>query len=479
MATGKAAFANSVPLCSNMLGGTSVLLPAIFGHKATSRNISPFSIKRPSRVTAPVAVLSEWPADEESAKSCHIPLSDTGVFSINPDLLHVDNEENLRGFVKTRGSLIPGEQFVFWWVGDIYDLIDGQPTKHLFSFEGYNIGRMVRVDGGWRMLTREVGLYKHPRTGRILDVWENPYTGATNQCIHVWNNPVNQQFLLKGPRGPFKVPTTVRDNDVYWHAEVFLNYKSPISRSEFPENAASDLYQSAEMFQFFTTKQELLSEDPSADCVISWVRVGQWLPWMEMGDRPGRMLYHCRGKKLVNGFADLPDQVQSYILDQKPEYSSAPTNFTTPNETSWTYMRKLLANRGAPRADGRIARPATAESQLSRPNGGTIQPPEELSREELKQYNGRDVRLPVLLAVDGEVFDVSHAKRHYGPGETYHCLVGRDASWALVSGDLSEEALRECDLHLQDRMDEAQRADLKHWRGFFSKNYKRVARLVD
>ena len=38
-----------------------------------------------------------------------------GVFRVDPELVATDVEENLRGFIKTRGSLIPGEEFVYWW----------------------------------------------------------------------------------------------------------------------------------------------------------------------------------------------------------------------------------------------------------------------------------------------------------------------------------------------------------------------------
>lgn len=343
---------------------------------------------------------------------------------------------------------------------------------------------MIRVDGGWRMLTREVGIYKHPRTGRILHLWENPYTRLTNKCVHVWNDPVNQQFLLNGSRGPFRVPTTTFGDDIYWHAEVFLNYKSPLQRSDFPQNAASDIYQSAEMFQFFSKREHLLSDQPSADCNISWVRVGQWLPWMEMADRPGHLIYHCRGRKLSGAFSSLPHHVQRYVMHTKPEYSEAPTNFTSPNETSWTYMKKLLAQRGAPRADGRAAHPETvhisaapsAEPKLT--NSQKL--PATMSREQLLAFDGREATQPMLLAVDGKIFDVSSAKRHYAAGETYHCLLGRDASWALVSGDLSDNALREHNVRaLRERLDAQQIADLEHWAAFFANNYPHVSRLVE
>eukprot|EP00177_Eucheuma_denticulatum_P006137 GFKZ01011194.1.p1 GENE.GFKZ01011194.1~~GFKZ01011194.1.p1 ORF type:complete len:563 (-),score=51.96 GFKZ01011194.1:196-1764(-) len=408
---------------------------------------------------------------------------DSNFYRVDPERIAVHSEDNLRGFIKTRGSLIPGEEFVFWWVGDIYDLVDGQSSRHMFAFEGFNIGRMVRVDGGWRMLTREVGIYKDPVTGEILDTWENPETRATNKCVHVWNDPVNQQFLLRGPRGAFKVPTTMQGDDIYWHSEIFLKYKSPLTRDEYPEQAQSDTYQSTEMFQFFSKKADMLSDKPSADCLISWVRVGQWLPWMEMGDRPGRLVYHCRGRKLKNGYSDLSEQVRNFVAREHPEYSSAPTNYTTPNETSWTYMKKLLDAKGSPRADGTIARqeprapaaiPAAVVATAADGNGEL-----RLNAEQLGRFDGSDARKPIYLSLAGKVFDVSSAKRHYRRGETYNCLTGRDATYAFVSGDLTESGLQKA--HHTDLMNltKDQEADLDKWVAFFAKSYPQVGVLVD
>ena len=406
---------------------------------------------------------------------------DSNIFRIDPNLIDKDNEENLRGFIKTRGSLIPGEEFVFWFTGDIYDLVDEGRSQHMCSFEGYNIGRMIRVDGGWRMLTREVGLYKEKNSGKILETWQNPHTGKTNQVVHVWNDPVNQQFLLNSSNGKFKVPTTDHGDDIYWNAEIFLKYKSALPKTQFPTQVGSDFYQSVEMFQFFTEKKQLASDEPSADCLISWVRVSQWLPWMEMGDRPGKLLYHCRGRKLKGGYADLSEQVRKYIEETKPEYTSAPMNYSTPNETSWTYMRKLLDAKGYPRADGTVAKPEPV-SGATQLNTQTIEKVEEkmrMTKEELKEYCGENVDKAIYLSIGGRVFDVSSARRHYRRGETYNCLTGRDSSYAFISGDLSENGLQNGDNIDLDNLTEDQEKDLNHWISFFSKTYPEVGVLID
>jgi hypothetical protein len=48
---------------------------------------------------------------------------------------------------------------------------------------------------------------------------------------------------------------------------------------------------------------------------------------------------------------------------------------------------------------------------------------------------------PLLLAILGDVFDVSAGAQHYGPGASYECFVGRDASKAFVSGQFEGEGL--------------------------------------
>lgn len=51
---------------------------------------------------------------------------------------------------------------------------------------------------------------------------------------------------------------------------------------------------------------------------------------------------------------------------------------------------------------------------------------------ELAKYNGVDESLPIYLALDGYVYDVSAGKADfYGPGQPYHDLVGKDSSVLL------------------------------------------------
>ena len=62
----------------------------------------------------------------------------------------------------------------------------------------------------------------------------------------------------------------------------------------------------------------------SAPVNISWTRVGQYLPWMQMGDRPGKLVYHVRGYKVLKGLEALPPKLlggQSMLQDQNFDFA--------------------------------------------------------------------------------------------------------------------------------------------------------------
>jgi predicted heme/steroid binding protein len=51
--------------------------------------------------------------------------------------------------------------------------------------------------------------------------------------------------------------------------------------------------------------------------------------------------------------------------------------------------------------------------------------------QELSRYDGVNPKLPIYLALDGYVYDVSKGREFYKVGGPYHDLAGRDASKEL------------------------------------------------
>ena len=249
-------------------------------------------------------------------------------------------EANIRTFVKIRASLDPVD-VVTWFRGPVYAFLPGVGSKHLFTLEGYNIGRAIAAEGGYDFLTREAVFYRDPITDEFLTSWTNPVTNETNDVLHIWNDPVNGGFKLNGPRGPWTLKPEVWGDDVHFSTDVFLLYPNPLQPDAWPRESGGPMYQGAELFRFIASKAAIEGDTSSVPCHISWVRLGPWLPWMLMGsDRPGHLVYHTGGKKLMGGYGELPDDLRAKVEAERPEYAFAPTSVSGPNETSWTFYAK-------------------------------------------------------------------------------------------------------------------------------------------
>ncbi|EME47914.1 hypothetical protein DOTSEDRAFT_113808, partial [Dothistroma septosporum NZE10] len=59
---------------------------------------------------------------------------------------------------------------------------------------------------------------------------------------------------------------------------------------------------------------------------------------------------------------------------------------------------------------------------------------------QLAQYNGRDEALPIYLALNGTIYDVTANPRIYGPGGMYNIFAGRDAARGFVTGCFKDDA---------------------------------------
>jgi len=260
-----------------------------------------------------------------------------------------DPGQNYRAFMRTRGD-IAGDEVVFYWTGDIYSFVPGEQSRHLFAADGYNIGRLEEHGNGYRLLTREVFVYRNPDTGEILEEWPNPYTGDTVGVIHVWNDPVNSYMPRSQGDWEFSMPyTDLPGGEIGWNLDILLAYPSPLPADSFPEYSGSNLYQGAELFHFFVSRDDLSDTTlTTVPCRLSWTRFGQWLPWMRMADRPGYLIYHCAGAKLPGGFEALPADLRALVADHDMDFSRAPEEYASPNQTSWTYFRRLLEAGGRP-----------------------------------------------------------------------------------------------------------------------------------
>jgi hypothetical protein len=231
-----------------------------------------------------------------------------------------------------------GADVITTWRGTVYAYVPDQAPRLLFRVVGMNVARCSRDAGGWMFSSRELMLYLDPDSGEVLQRWTNPWTGAEVPVVHVANDPV--QHRLAGSPEPER-----RGDDATYVIEVGPAYPNPLAADpELRRFSPQATYAALELFTLTAPAAEL--GDPQRAMVsrmsLTWHRVGPWLPWMDMGEQRGHLVYSARGQR-VDRLADLPVALRAELDERVPLYRRAPRCWLDrPNETSWTYFARHL-----------------------------------------------------------------------------------------------------------------------------------------
>jgi len=242
-------------------------------------------------------------------------------------------------------SLKDGEAITYYWFGKAFSRRMGERDKHMFNVEGMNIRQCTTVSDatrgvGYKLVSREILLYKDPKTNKVLNTWENPWTGEDVEVMHVANDPVNFTSYETGRDGK---PASFNGHFLGdgWHQTntVPLFYPNPLA-SDF-QNEIGGTYHATEMFNFFGNTDDLLDGSKNtAEVAVSWERMSDWLPWMKMGGRDGVVYMHTAGRK-VESWDAMPDSMKDEIRNYYPEYvGPPPADDTRKNMTSWKYYKQ-------------------------------------------------------------------------------------------------------------------------------------------
>ncbi|MSO97279.1 MAG: DUF1838 domain-containing protein [Rhodospirillaceae bacterium] len=285
-------------------------------------------------------------ASEKQAMSKQGPMDATHAGKLNPN----DPNDAIRIDQKLNCSLKQGDVVVYWWKGGAFSRVPGERDRHLFDVEGMNIRQCQNVQDdkrgyGFRSVSREILLYKDAETGQILRTWKNPWTGKEVEVIHVANNPVNMRrpmFAMSADGKPHKADIRIIGNRAWSSGEAPLFYKNPLA-GEYQEFIGND-YHAMEALNGYVYTDDLLdaTKPKLSSYTLSWARFSEWLPWMQMGSRTGMMIFSTVGGR-VDSFKDLPDSIRKEIEANYPIYNAPPpVNDDRPNETSWTYMKKVI-----------------------------------------------------------------------------------------------------------------------------------------
>jgi Protein of unknown function (DUF1838) len=244
---------------------------------------------------------------------------------------------------KIQSSLKDGENCYYAWEGTVYSRVPGERDKLLFTYLAMSVRASLMLKDsikgiGYQQVSREVLIFLDPKTNQIIKTWKSPWTNKEVEVVPIANDPVNfRTFAAK------TVDNSLRQmaGTVFWDIQIPLFYPNPLAGDY--QNYVGGTYQAIEMFNFAVSEAELLAPKARAEeVIISWTRVCKWMPWMEMGDLSGQLIFNGSGRK-VKTFEDIPKMLQDYIKTELPAFITAPPlDDKRPNETSWSNFKKWL-----------------------------------------------------------------------------------------------------------------------------------------
>ncbi len=245
-----------------------------------------------------------------------------------------------------------GRQVFGHCTGVVTGVRPGEALRVLFNFEVFSTIRVLRqADGSYQRMTKETIFYTDPKTGAVLDEWDNPYTGERVKVVDVHNDPYN--WVIASTVQPPAMPGLISTGQAVPGGKPYLLdwstlgpdtvvlirdghgwYPNRLDPAHWPRESSGPMIQSSELFRYFISRKDL--EDPTKTFLPangSWVRVQPWLPWMLMGTTPGHVMYD--GIFAANYTPDfIPAPVLERIRTKYPSYMTAPTEWYGPNYSS-------------------------------------------------------------------------------------------------------------------------------------------------
>lgn len=237
-----------------------------------------------------------------------------------PDLSQPAN--NLRALIRMTASL--KEEDVPWWYdGTIYGVVPGENPRPLFRFEGMELYWMRRLPAGaYELIGNTVTFFRDLVTGRMLEHFENPYTGARNAVQAAvqgggpgrgFNYSVDgiraTRFMGQIPDAPLVLDWSfVRDRAWLHNTTAYPPGMPP------PRMQRQTLF--AALADFMDGSLDAIPATFSSTVVMPWLK------WLEMGDRPGHLLWHASGAKLES-VAQLPREYRERAGREHPELLTA------------------------------------------------------------------------------------------------------------------------------------------------------------
>ena len=179
--------------------------------------------------------------------------------------------------------------------------------------------------GGYRVDTLEVVFYTDLVSGERLGIWHNPYTSREVEVIVPAPVAVTSYHSEVGPSertsaGGIRVAESVQPPRAIG-GDTWVQVEKRIAVA--PEPARPPVFTSTEFIDYRGRTADLHAEAPRVASTLHLEIVSDWLPWMEMSDRPGGLYTRARGAKLF-ALDDVPAASLELLERHYPEIAEDP-----------------------------------------------------------------------------------------------------------------------------------------------------------
>jgi hypothetical protein len=232
--------------------------------------------------------------------------------------------EHLRNLVRMQGSL--DEEDVPWWFTGVIFAVAGEGSTPvpLLRFEGMEIYWFQHKLDGYFLGGNTVTFFRDFNTSQYLGEFRNPWTGNTDTVKAavqggglgfkytergIWPARYNGEDLGPVPQGPLWVQ---------WH--VLGDYVWLQHQTVYPPGMPPMHGQRQSMF---VPRREFARKNSRRlPAAFTSVVFQGWPRWMNMGDRPGHVVWHASGVKIAS-VAQLPPEYRKRAEREYPDRMTA------------------------------------------------------------------------------------------------------------------------------------------------------------
>lgn len=205
----------------------------------------------------------------------------------------------------------------------------GNELTELWNTNTFGFSRIsYPEEGGYRVDTLEVVFYTELLSGERLETWQNPYTSSEVEVIVPAPVAVTSFHSEVGPsertaRGGIRIAESVQAPRTIG-GDTWVQVEKRVTVT--PEQADAPVFSSTEFIDYRGRTDELESDAPRVAATLQLEIVSDWLPWMEMGDRPGGLYTRARGTKLF-ALDGLPASSRQLLERHYPDIARDPFGY--------------------------------------------------------------------------------------------------------------------------------------------------------